>query len=193
MLSMYVEKHAQDWDRLLPYYAIMHIQSLLRNRLMKVHFTCCKYGRDAHQPIAKGLDCNLVDLDKYKSDLYEFCLAPGRLHPSELSQPRSIRNCVCQDHNHWQLSTMWQHMPHDTTGKAAKLARPFFGPYHITSITSTNADSEVRLIDKPDDPAIFVSLSHVRPCYSELPNSSGADITRLIRRRKLAGVELPAS
>ena len=62
------------------------------------------------------------------------------------------------------------HMPHEATGKAAKLARPYFSPYRIMSITSTNA--EVRLVDKPDDPTIFVSLSRVRPCYSELPDSS---------------------
>ena len=30
------------------------------------------------------------------------------------------------------------HTPHEATGKAAKLARSFFGPYRIVSITSTN-------------------------------------------------------
>ena len=57
------------------------------------------------------------------------------------------------------------HMPHEATGKAANLARPFFGPYRIVSITSTNA--EVRLVDKH---TIFVSQSRIRPCYSELPD-----------------------
>ena len=53
------------------------------------------------------------------------------------------------------------YMPHESTGKAAKLARPFFGPFRILNITPTNV--EVRLIDKPDEPSIFVSLSRVRP------------------------------
>ena len=62
------------------------------------------------------------------------------------------------------------HMPHEATGKAAKLAMRYFGPYRIVSITPTNA--EVKLVDRPGNPAIFVSLSRVRPCYSELPDSS---------------------
>ena len=53
-------------------------------------------------------------------------------------------------------------MPHEGTGKTAKLARPYFGPYRVLSLTTINA--EVRLIDKPHDPSIFVLLDMVRPC-----------------------------
>ena len=62
------------------------------------------------------------------------------------------------------------HMPHESTGKAAKLARPFFGPYLVLAVTPTNV--EVRLVDNPDDPPIFISLNRVRPCYDEIPNIS---------------------
>ena len=48
------------------------------------------------------------------------------------------------------------------TGKT-KLARPHFGPYNVLNLTTTNV--EVRLINKPDDPLIFVSFDRVRPCY----------------------------
>ena len=74
------------------------------------------------------------------------------------------------------------HMPHEATGKTAKLARPYFGPYRVLNLTPTNA--EVRLIDKPDDPSIFVSLDRVRPCYSELPNRSWSGHTSKRKRKR---------
>ena len=76
------------------------------------------------------------------------------------------------------------HMPHEAMGKAAKLARPYFGPYRILSVTPTNA--EVRLVDKPDDPSMFISLSRVRPCYAELSNTSWSGHTRKRKRNKSA-------
>ena len=45
------------------------------------------------------------------------------------------------------------HMPYEATGKSAKLARPYFGPYRIISLTPSNV--EVCLVDKPDDPHHF--------------------------------------
>ena len=74
------------------------------------------------------------------------------------------------------------HMPHEVTEKIAKLARPYFGPYRVLNLTPTNA--EVRLIDKPDDPSIFVSLDRVRPCYSELPSRSWSGHTSKRKRKR---------
>ena len=62
------------------------------------------------------------------------------------------------------------YMPHVSAGKTAKLARPYFGPYHVLNLTSTKV--EVRLTDKSDDPMTLVSLDRIRPCYSELPDQS---------------------
>ena len=62
------------------------------------------------------------------------------------------------------------YMPHSVSGKAWKLARPFYGPYRVLSLTPTNA--EVKLIDKPDSDPIFVALNRVRLCYPELPSKS---------------------
>ena len=72
-------------------------------------------------------------------------------------------------------------MPHESTGKTAKLARPYFGPYRVVNVTPSNA--EVRLVDQPDDPTIFVSLDRVRPCYAELPDRSWSG-HRSKRKRK---------
>ena len=73
------------------------------------------------------------------------------------------------------------YMPHTVSGKAWKLARPFYGPYRVISLTSTNA--EVKLVDKPDTDAIFVALNRVRLCYPELPSKSWSGTT-LRRPRK---------
>ena len=62
------------------------------------------------------------------------------------------------------------HMPGSVKGKAWKLVRPFHGPYRVISMISTNA--EVRLVDQPDSDTIFVSLSQVCPCYSEIADVS---------------------
>ena len=62
------------------------------------------------------------------------------------------------------------HMPGTVKGKAWKLVRPFHGPYRVVSVTPTNA--EVRLVDQPEANSIFVSLSRVRPCYSEMADVS---------------------
>ena len=73
------------------------------------------------------------------------------------------------------------HMPHESTGKAAKLARPFFGPFRVLNVTPTNV--EVRLVDRPDEPSIFVALSRVRPCYDEIPDISWSGHTPKRKRR----------
>ena len=60
------------------------------------------------------------------------------------------------------------HHPGVVKSRAWKFARPFYGPYEVLALTSTNA--EVRLVDHPSDPSIFVSLDRLRPCYAEMSN-----------------------
>ena len=67
-------------------------------------------------------------------------------------------------------------MPSEKKGTTWKLARPFYGPYRIVDLTPTNV--EVWLIDKPEDPTIFVALNRVRLCYPELPDKSWSGKTR---------------
>ena len=83
------------------------------------------------------------------------------------------------------------HMPHEATGKAAKLARPYFGPYRILSLTPTNV--EVRLADKPDDSSMFISLSRIRPCYAELSDMYWSGHTRKRKRNNSANSTPKAS
>lgn len=59
------------------------------------------------------------------------------------------------------------YMPGDVAGKDWKLARPYHGPYHIIGLTPTN--TAVQLIEKFNDPTLFVALGRVRSCYPEIP------------------------
>ena len=176
MLSMYVEKHARDWDRFLPF--MLYAYRVTAQESTKESPFYLLYGRDARQPLEEALDCPrpeyLVDLDDYKTELVR-ALSSAWKTASECIESAQKRQKTAYDRHAKAVDyrvgdRVMVHMPHEATGKAAKLARPFFGPYRIVNVTSTNA--EVRLVDKPDDPTIFVSLDRVRPCYSELPDSS---------------------
>ena len=74
------------------------------------------------------------------------------------------------------------YMPGAVQGKNWKLSRPFYGPYRILSLTPTNA--EIHLVDKPSDPAIFVSLNRLRPCYSELSDISWSGKSKQHRKKQ---------
>lgn len=50
-------------------------------------------------------------------------------------------------------------MPAEWQVKTCKLSRPFYGPYRVLNVTSTNV--EVRLIDNPQKEPMFIHLSRV--------------------------------
>ena len=85
-----------------------------------------------------------------------------------LKKNRKSFMIVSQLECHIVLVSMY--MPHDTTGRDRKLARPYHGPYRIVSVTPTNA--EVKLIDRVEEPSIFVAVSRLRRCYPEQPDAS---------------------
>ena len=71
----------------------------------------------------------------------------------------------------WQVGDRTMvHMPGTIRGKAWKFAQAFYGPYRVVAVTPTNA--EVRLVDKPSEASIFVSLDRLRRCPGELPDVS---------------------
>ena len=116
----------------------------------------------------------MVDLEDYKSELANnlsdaWAIARANTQEAQAHQKR-------QYDKHSKESTLsigdrvMVYMPHSVSGKAWKLARPFYGPYRVISLTPTNA--EVKLIDKPNSDSIFVALNRVRFCYPELPSKS---------------------
>lgn len=173
MLSMYVEKHRQDWDHYLPYMLYAYRITVQESTHKSPFFLM--FGRDPCQPTDEALSCPttpyMIDLDDYKSELVQGLSDAWEVAAKNIESAQG-RQKTAYDRRAkvaYKIGDrVMVHMPHESTGKAAKLARPYFGPYRILGITPTNA--EVRLVDRPDDPAMFVSLSRVRPCYTELPD-----------------------
>ena len=156
MLSRYVEKRARDWDHYLPYMLYAYRVTAQESTRESPFFLL--YGRDARQPVETVTEC-IKSAQKHQKSMYD-------------------RSAKTMDYRVGDRVIV--HMPHEATGKTAKLARPYFGPYRVLNLTPTNV--EVRLIDKPDNPSIFVSLDRVRPCYSELPNRSWSGHTSKRKR-----------
>ena len=188
MLSRYVEKHARDWDRYLPYMLYAYRVAAQESTRESPFFLL--YGRDARQPIEEALDCPtsayVVDIDDYKTELVQG-LTSAWMTAAECIKSAQVRQKTAYDRgaktmNYRVGDRVMVHMPHVSTGKTAKLARPYFGPYRVLSLTSTNA--EVRLVDKPDDASIFVSLDRVRPRYEELPDRSWSGYSSKRKRKR---------
>ena len=188
MLSKYVEKHARDWDRYLSYMLYAYRVTAQESTRESPFFLL--YGRDARQPVEEALECPnaayLIDLDDYKSELVQGLSSAWKTAAecieSAQKHQKTVYDRKAKTVGYRVGDRVLVHMPHESTGKAAKLARPYFGPYRVLNLTTTNA--EVRLIDKPDEPSIFVSLDRVRPCYSELPNRSWSGRVSKRKRKK---------
>ena len=110
------------------------------------------YGRDPRQPIDEALSCPttpyVVDTDDYKSELVHR-LSDAWKAAAKCVQVAQGRQKTTYDRGARKLDyrigdRVMVHMPHESTGKAAKLACPFFGPYRVLSVTPSNA--EVRLV-----------------------------------------------
>ena len=116
----------------------------------------------------------LVDMEDYKS---EFLVSLSKAHKIALENIRKAQTKQKEfydrhagDHKFKVGERVMVYMPGDVTGKDWKLARPYHGPFRITTLTPTNA--EVELIEKPSDPPLFVSISRLRRCYPEMSDTS---------------------
>ena len=175
MIAKCCEK-SKDWDKLLPYLLFAYRANIQDSTKESPFFLL--YGRDPRVPSNSALNslstpC-MVDLEDYKSELTSnlsdaWAIARENIQEAQAHQKR-------QYDKHSKESTLsigdrvMVYMPQSVSGKDWKLASPFYGPYHVLSLTPTNA--EVKLIDKPDSDSIFVALNRVRLCYPELPSKS---------------------
>ena len=82
-------------------------------------------------------------------------------------------------------------MPSETVGKNRKLARPYHGPYRVVHITPSNA--EVRLIEHPTEPSIFVAIERLRKCYPEQTNDCWLGTKKRIPKKRNAKQFTPGS
>ena len=116
----------------------------------------------------------LVDMEDYKT---EFLVSLSKAHKIALENIRKAQTKQKEFYDRHAGDPKFRvgdrvmvYMPGDVTGKDWKLARPYHGPFRVTTITPTNA--EVTLIEKPDDPSLFVSINRLRRCYPEMSDTS---------------------
>ena len=189
MLAKTVDQSGRDWDKRIPYVLYAYRTSVQESTKESPFFLL--YGRDGRLPTEAALTqprtCYQVDIDDFKTDLVCNLSEAWELARHNISQSQKKQK------QHYDKGTrpkdyhvgdrVFVHMPGDVQGKAWKFARPFHGPYRILELTPTNAS--VRLVDKPQDAPIFVSLDRVRRCPKEIPDGetwSGKRGTKKTRR-----------
>ena len=191
MLAKTVDHSGRDWDKRIPYVLYAYRTSVQESTQESPFYLL--YGRDARllteAALAKPRTCFQVDIDDFKTD-----------HVCNLSDAWEMaRQNICQSQKKQKQQydrkaklkkysvgdRVFVHMPGDVRGKVWKFAKPFHGPYRILEMTPTNAS--VRLVDRPQDAPIFVSLDRIRMCPKEMPDRetwSGRNRRRRNRRRK---------
>lgn len=186
MIAKSAESRAHDWDRHLPYLLFSYRVSVQDSTKESPFFLL--YGRDPRVPTETALSqprtAYMVDLDDYKTEFVcnlsdAWKIAQENIKVAQTRQ-KSQYDKKSKESTYKVGDRVMTYMPSEVQGKSWKLARPFHGPYRIISLTPTNA--EIRLVDKPTDPSIFVSLSRLRPCYTELQDVSYSGRAR--RRKK---------
>ena len=191
MLSMYIQKHGIGTGISISLICCTHMAKVSAQESTCESPFFLMFGRDPRQPSEETLRCPssdyIVDLDDYNSELVYGLYDAWRVEKVNINSAESHKRAVYERRakkpGYKVGDRVMVHMPHEATGKAAKLARPFFGPYRILSLTPTNA--EVRLVDRPDDASLFVSLSRLRLCYAELSDTSCIGHTRKRKRNKI--------
>ena len=177
MIAKCCETRQHDWDEYLPFLLFAY-RSCVQESTRESPF-CLLYGRDARLPTETALSQPesppyLVDVEDYRTHLvsrmsHAWKLAQERIQQAQKAQKTQYDRRVTGGPLKVGDRVM-VYQPNDMQGKTWKLARPYHGPYRIIALTPNNA--EVTLVDHPKDPAIFVSLDRVRPCYPELGDTS---------------------
>ena len=172
MLAKSVNKYGHDWDIQLPY-VLFAYRAAVQESTQVSPFQML-YGREPVLPHEQALN---QPRTKYQIDLEDYT-AELTAHMSDAwAMARdNVRKAQKKQKRHYDRKSkqpvlkvgdrVMVYFPNVVRGKAWKFARPYYGPYVIESLTSTNA--EVRLVDRPADDTIFVALERVRPCYAEM-------------------------
>jgi len=197
MLAKTVDQSGRDWDKRIPYVLYAYRTSVQESTRESPFYLL--YGRDARLPTEAALTqprtCYQVDMDDFKTDLVcnlseAWELARQNISQSQKKQKQHYdKRARLRDYH--VGDRVFVHMPGDVRGKAWKFARPFHGPYRILELTPTNAS--VRLVDKPQDAPIFVSLDRVRRCPKEIADGETWSGKRGHKKRKTRRTREPES
>ena len=176
MLSKCAEKNGKDWDKQLPYVLFAYRASVQESTKESPFYLL--YGRDPRLPSECALTVPttpyMIDLQDYRTELTTslsdaWLAAKEHITHAQDKQKQQYDKCA-KESPVKAGDRVIVHMPGSVKGKAWKLVRPFHRPYRVVSVTPTN--TKVRLVDQLGADAIFVSLSRVHPCYSEMADVS---------------------
>ena len=192
MLAKTVDHCGRDWDRRIPY-VLYAYRTCVQESTQESPFYLL-YGRDARLPteaaLAKPRTCYQMDIDDFKTNLVcnlsdAWTLAHQNISKAQKKQKQQYDR-KAKMRKYRVGDRVFVHMPGDVSGKAWKFARPFHGPYRILELTPTNAS--VRLVNRPQDTPIFVSLQRIRTCPKEIPDEKSWSGQKQQRKRvKAAG------
>lgn len=172
MLSKSATKYGCDWDAHFPYLLFAYRVAVQESTQASPFYLLC--GRQARSPTKSALTQPRtpyqVEFSDYCSELMAnlsdaWALAHENIEKAQKKQKQQYDKRATP----MKLKVgdrVMVHFPNQVKGKAWKLARPYFDPYKVLSLTPTNA--EVQLMDAPKDSSIFVSLDRVRLCYEEM-------------------------
>ena len=185
MLAKSAEKNS-NWDSHLPFLLFAY-RATVQESVRESPFYLL-YGRDPRLPTEELQNDSpnyAVDAEDYKSALTTHLSEAWSLAKTSIKQAQIKQKETYDKHSkqpQYQIGDrVMVFMPSEKKGTTWKLARPFYGPYCIVDLTPTNA--EVRLVDKPDDHTIFVSLNRVRLCYPELPDKSWSGKSKRVQKK----------
>ena len=198
-----MEQHGRDWDCQLPYLLFAYRVAVHDSTNYSPFYLL--HGREPVLPTATAVTQPRtpyqIDFDDYSAELVAnlsdaWALAHQNIQGAQVKQKAQYDKKSKQSRVKVNDRVM-VHFPGTVKGKAWKFARPYFGPYKVISLTSTNV--EVRRVDQPNGETLFVALDRVRPCYQEMSDEvwvgHGKCRTRSARRgvpAKNAAVEPPS-
>ena len=176
MIAKSCESRPYDWDQQLPFLLFAYRVSAQESTKDSPFFLL--YGRDARVPTESALSIQrspyVIDHDDYREELMDNLSSAWKSAQKHIATAQSNQKRYydrrADEKRVRKGDRVMVFMPAETQGRDRKLARPYHGPYRVLNVTPTNV--EVRLIDKPKDPSIFISLDRVTPCYPELGDSS---------------------
>ena len=174
MLSKTASKNGKDWDTRLPYVLFAYRVSMQPSTGESPFYLL--YGRDARLPtdevLAAPLDRYLIDANDYRRELTE------KMQEAWESAQVCIKKAQARQKQQYDKRTrpetfsvgdrVFIHMPATRTGPAYKLARPFHGPYRVTTVHPNGV--EVQPVDRPKEAPIRVALNRVRRCPHQMGN-----------------------
>ena len=194
MIAKSTDPNGMEWDKKLPLLLFAY-RSVVQDSTKESPFFLV-YGRDPRLPTSTLLEQPLATYtEDYRTELLSTLKISRDLALESIRQAQEKQRRFYDRRSTNPKFLVGDHvmvfMPSETVGKNRKLARPYHGPYRVVHITPTNA--EVRLIEHPTEPSIFVAIDRLRKCYPEQTDDCWLGTKKKIPKKRNAKQYTPGS